>query len=236
MDLGGEMNMSQQAQMNQESWDIRSHYVKDVAANAQQSVQRSAQNSVVPTGYAELDAILPNGGWPCNELVEIISNQWSTAELQLILPLIKSVIDQDKWILWIAPPQLPCGPLLVSAGIDITRIVAVHPQSSCCEAFANIDEALKDEDCGLVIAWLDWLPNSVVRRIQLATRRGNKPGLLFRQHENKLSPAVLRLQTQAETEGLSVTRLKTTLAPQTNFHRDYLRARTDLHFTQVSHA
>ncbi len=200
--------MSQQAQVNLENSDL---------------MPRQTRDAIISTGYSDLDAILPEGGWPFNDLVEMISTQWGTRELQLVLPLMKSVIDKGKWVLWIAPPYIACAPSLVSAGIDISRVIAVHPQSSCREALSRIDQALKNEDCGMVIAWLDWLPNSVVRRIQRAARMGNKPGVLFRQHENKLSPAVLRLQLKPKTDGLSVIRLKTTLKAQRYCYRDYFR-------------
>lgn len=211
--------MSQQAQIDLENSDLMPRQIRD---------------AIISTGYSDLDAILPEGGWPFNDLVEMISTQWGTRELQLVLPLMKSVIDQGKWVLWIAPPYIPCAPSLVSAGVDISRVIAVHTQSSCREALSSIDQALKNEGCGMVIAWLDWLPNSVVRRIQHAARMGKKLGVLFRQYENKLSPAVLRLQLKPKNNGLSVIRLKAVLKAQGDCHRDHLhdhlKNRVELNF------
>jgi len=167
----------------------------------------SKQNISLSTGFSDLDAILPDGGWPPNDLVEMITTRFGTKGLQLLLPLMKAIIDKGKWVLWIAPPYIPYAPLLVSAGIDISRVKAVQPESTCVAALSSIENGLKDDACGMVIAWLDWLPNSVVRRIQCATKLGNKLGVLFRQHENKNSPAMLRLQLIPNFEGVSVTTL-----------------------------
>lgn len=55
------------------------------------------------TGYQELDDILPGRGWPQSGLVEIISRHWGMGELQLLIPLMRSIVEQGQWILWIAP-------------------------------------------------------------------------------------------------------------------------------------
>ena len=68
------------------------------------------------TGYPTLDAILPGRGWPRNALLEIISPQWGMGELQLLLPLMRAVVAQGQWILWVSPPYLPYAPALVQAG------------------------------------------------------------------------------------------------------------------------
>ncbi len=78
------------------------------------------------TGYPELDAILPGCGWPRNALVEIISPHWGMGELQLLIPLMRSVIAQNKWILWISPPYLLYAPALIQAGIDTGKVLVVH--------------------------------------------------------------------------------------------------------------
>ena len=160
------------------------------------------------TGYSDLDAILPDGGWPEDDLVEMITPQWGVRELQLLLPIMKAVTDQNKTILWIAPPCIPYAPALVSAGVDIRRVVTVEADRSCQDVLASIDTYLQDTDCGMVIAWLDWLPNAVVRRIQRALRKGHTLGVLLRQHEQKDSPAPLRLQVKPVNDGVRVVALK----------------------------
>jgi len=172
------------------------------------SWQACNESGYLTTGYSGLDAILPDGGWPEDDLVEMITPQWGTRELQLLLPIMKAVTDQNKTILWIAPPYIPYAPSLVSAGVDIRRVVIVEADRSCQDALSSIDEALQDKDCGMVIAWLDWLPNAVVRRIQQDLRKGQTLGVLFRQHEQKDSPVPLRLQIKPVNDGMRVVALK----------------------------
>ena len=59
----------------------------------------------IGTGYDELDDILPGRGWPSSGLVEVIARHSGMGELQLLIPLMQSVIKQGKWILCVAPLQ-----------------------------------------------------------------------------------------------------------------------------------
>ncbi len=156
----------------------------------------------ISTGYADLDAILPDGGWPANALVEVITSQWGIGELQLLLSPMKAAIQQNRWILWIAPPYIPYAPALISAGVDINRLIVVQPNNDCkdtCkDALWSLEKALQNDACGIAVAWLDRIPNGIVRRLQLAAQTGKTLGVLFRQREMKNSPAVVRLQLKPE--------------------------------------
>ncbi len=139
------------------------------------------------TGYPELDAILPGCGWPRNALVEIISPHWGMGELQLLIPLMRSVIAQNKWILWISPPYLLYAPALIQAGIDTGKVLVVQLDTSCKDALWSMEKALQTESCGLVLAWQNWLPGKVVRRLQLAAETGKTIGVLFHRHVSEHS-------------------------------------------------
>lgn len=147
-----------------------------------------------PTGFAELDAILPGRGWPSHGLMEIISPQWGNGELQLLLPLMRSVIEQGQWILWISPPYQLYAPALVQAGIDTSQILLVDLETSCGDALWTMEKALQTGNCGLVLAWQNWLPGKVLRRLQLAASAGNTLGVLFKHRDSKHSPSPVRLQ------------------------------------------
>ena len=108
----------------------------------------------IPTGYPSLDAIRPGRGWPKNALVEMITPQWGFGELQLLLPLMRTITQQKRWMLWISPPYIPYAPALASAGVDINYLVTVDAKTSCKDAMWTIEKALQSESCGLVMAWL----------------------------------------------------------------------------------
>ena len=125
-----------------------------------------------PTGHPQLDATLPAGGWPNNAIMEMVTPQWGMGELQLLLPLMRSITQQKRWILWISPPYVPYAPALERAGIDMDYVIVIQPDTSCKDALWSIEKALQTQACALVLAWLNWLPNGVIRRLQLAAETG----------------------------------------------------------------
>ena len=127
----------------------------------------------IGTGYHELDDILPGRGWPSSGLVEVIARHSGMGELQLLIPLMRSVIKQGKWILWVAPPYLLNAPALTQAGIDIDQILIVKQDTPCKDALWSMEKAMQTETCGLVLAWQNWLPGKVLRRLQLAAEVGD---------------------------------------------------------------
>ncbi|MBM88473.1 MAG: hypothetical protein CMQ41_08870 [Gammaproteobacteria bacterium] len=146
------------------------------------------------TGYPEFDNILPGKGWPQNGLVEIISSNWGMGELQLLIPLMRSIVQQSQWILGVSPPHLLYAPALIQAGINISQVLIVGLDTSCKDALWVIEKALQTQNCGLVLTWQNWLPNKVLRRLQLAAEAGNTLGVIFKHADNKNSPSRLRLQ------------------------------------------
>lgn len=145
------------------------------------------------TGFPGLDNLLPGRGWPRNGLMEVITPHWGSGELQLLLPLMRSVIAQGQWVLWISPPYLLYAPALVQAGIDTRQVLLVDLETSCRDALWTMEKALQTRNCGLVLAWQSWLPGKVVRRLQLAATAGDTLGVLFKHRDSANSPAPTRL-------------------------------------------
>lgn len=148
------------------------------------------------TGFAELDAILPGQGWPQNGLMEIISPAWGSGELQLLIPLMRQVVAQGQWILWLSPPYRLYAPALRQAGIDPAQSLLVDLDTSCKDALWTMEKALQNRHCGLVLAWQNWLPGRVLRRLQLAAVGGDTLGVLFKHQDSRHSPSPLRLQVK----------------------------------------
>ena len=146
------------------------------------------------TGFPELDEILPGRGWPRSGLVEVITPQWGMGELQVLMPLMRDVIAQGKWILWVSPPYQLYAPALAQAGIDTKQVLVVKADTSCKDALWSMEKALQTQNCGLVLAWQNWLPGQVLRRLQLAGETGGTLGVLFKHNDSKYSPSPLRMQ------------------------------------------
>ncbi|MBT8147130.1 MAG: hypothetical protein KJN90_09770, partial [Gammaproteobacteria bacterium] len=61
-------------------------------------------------------------------------------------------------------------------------------------ALWSIEKALQTDSCGLVLAWQNWLPDKVVRRLQLAAEAGETLGILFQHRISKYSQSSLCLE------------------------------------------
>ena len=160
------------------------------------------------TGYEALDKLLPAGGWPRQGLTEVIAPRWGIGELQLLLPMMKSMTQMKRWVVWVAPPFEPYAPALVQAGVDLDYLVVIRADSRCADALWSVEKALQSSACAMVLTWLNWLPNGVLRRLQLAAQNGGAMGVLFRRHEVENSPVSLRMRLERKHDGLQVQLLK----------------------------
>src|ERR1700693_4967786 len=83
----------------------------------------------VPTGFAELDAELPGGGWPTAALTEILPQNEGIGELRILGHAPAALSARGRWLAWIAPPYLPYAPALQAAGIDLARLLFIKTRS-----------------------------------------------------------------------------------------------------------
>src|SRR5262245_39370770 len=120
--------------------------------------------SVVSSGFPELDAALPGGGWPAGALTEILPAHEGIGELRLLGPALAS--RRGLRLAWIAPPHLPYAPALAAAGIDIATLVMVRTASSK-ETLWAAEQALASNACGAVLAWLAEVKYAELRRLQI---------------------------------------------------------------------
>ncbi|MBI3898831.1 MAG: translesion DNA synthesis-associated protein ImuA [Gammaproteobacteria bacterium] len=160
------------------------------------------------TGFPALDALIPSG-WPEAALTEIIYSRPGIGELQLLTPLLARLSQQERWLAFIAPPYIPYAPALRAAGINLERVLLVHPRTRKDQLW-SLEVALREGTCSAVLAWPGTLEFSLLRRLQLAAEAGESLGILFRPPtaEVETSPAALRLKLAPATTGLDVTVLK----------------------------
>lgn len=163
----------------------------------------------VPTGFSELDALLPVGGWPQAALTELLVPNEGIGALQLLLPALARLSEQRRWIAWVAPPYVPYAPALAAAGVDPARVLLVHPRAGG-DGLATIEQCLRSGTCGAVLAWPMAGDGSAVRRLQAAAAEGNTWGILFRPERlaNQPSTAALRLKVARHPNGVEVSLLR----------------------------
>jgi hypothetical protein len=158
-----------------------------------------SQQAVCRSGYAELDAILPGGGWPRSGLTEILSPAATRGALHAVLPALATLSREERWIVWVNPPHAPYAPALHAHGVDLARVMIVElPEAAAArgrETLWACEQALRFEGCGAALAWLDEAPMLALRRLQLAAEAGATWGVLFRPsaRARQASPAPLRL-------------------------------------------
>lgn len=153
--------------------------------------------STQSTGFSALDQLLPGGGWPTSGLVEIVSRHKAIGELQLLMPLLRMRSHQPQSLLWITPPYQLHGPALAQSGINIRNSFVIPAQTRCNNALWSIEKALQSTECGMVLAWQNWLGGRVIRRLQMAASEGKTLGVLFHQRPTPHSPATLQLELSA---------------------------------------
>jgi cell division inhibitor SulA/protein ImuA len=133
--------------------------------------------SGLPTGYPELDAVL-NGGWPRGGLVEIVIDRLGIGELRLLLPALAHLTLEKRWLAFVAPPYLPYAPALLRGGVNLDRVLLVHPRAGNDALWAT-EQTLRAGTCGAVLAWLRGADRQSLRRLQLAAEAGASTGILF---------------------------------------------------------
>ncbi len=150
----------------------------------------------ISTGFKVLDDHLPGSGWPADGITEILHDQYGIGELRLLAPALAHLSqEQNRWLLWVSPPYIPYPPALLKAGIDLTSILVVKPKTAN-DMLWVIEKALESMSCSAVLAWPGNINGKQIRRLQVASKKGNSWSILFRPSKaaDQASPAELRIR------------------------------------------
>lgn len=169
---------------------------------------KAATAAVIPTGFPDLDRALPGGGWPLGAITEILVDGYGIGELGLLMPALEALTKEDpakpkQWVAWIAPPFIPYAPALQQHGVNIDRLLMIHPAGGKSRLWA-IEQAVRSGSSAGVLAWVAAADDVILRRLQLAAEEQGCWVLLFRPADARWqrSPAALRVhlsQAQAAT-------------------------------------
>jgi len=162
------------------------------------------RGDTVPSGFDELDAALPGGGWPAGVLTELLLPHPGIGEIRLLAPALAGV--QQRGVMLFDPPALPFGWALHACGLDLQQIYVVQSRAAlrgpargllpAADVLWALEQSLKCGQLGAVLAWLPArLPADALRRLQLAAQAHEGPAFLLRDESQrgKPSPAPLRL-------------------------------------------
>lgn len=174
----------------------------------------SARRLVVASGHAELDAVLPGGGWPFPALVEMSVPAWGSGELSVFVPALRRLLDAEgiqgtRVLAWLNPPHIPYAPALEQCGLDPTRVVITTPLARV-ETLWAMEQALRSGACAAVLGWVDHAGLQMMRRLKLAASEGNCMGVLFRcaDRRTQASPAHLRFALRGLKDEIEIELLK----------------------------
>jgi cell division inhibitor SulA/protein ImuA len=155
--------------------------------------------AVIPTGFHELDRYLPGGGWPSGAIIEILVADYGVGELALFMPALKALTQADpskppKWVAWVAPPFIPYAPALQQHGVNVDRLLMIHPTGNKSRLWA-IEQVIRSGSSAGVLAWVTAADDVILRRLQLAAEDQSCWTVLFRplSASQQRSPAALRL-------------------------------------------
>jgi cell division inhibitor SulA len=158
----------------------------------------------VKSGFAELDAVLPGGGWPRGVLTELLSDGEGMGEVSLLLPALVALEAETGWIALVAPPWQPHAPAWQEVGTGLSRLLVVRAEPR--DAAWACEQLLASGACAAVLAWLPQIDARALRRLQLAGAGRRSLAFVFRPAAMaaSASPASLRLSLAAGTTGLAV--------------------------------
>lgn len=162
----------------------------------------------ITSGYPELDAELPGGGWPRGNLTEILVDRSGIGEMSLLLPALARLSGEGGLLALVAPPWLPHAPAWAAAGVAPERLLVIRPgkQAAWC-----VEQLLKSGGFAGLLAWPEsGIDARGLRRLQVAAEGQAVFAVLWRPTAVAAtpSPAPLRLALDAAADGLAVRILK----------------------------
>ncbi len=167
-----------------------------------------------PTGWPELDAVLPAGGWPDAALTEILLPADGVGELQLLMPALARLTQTDRPVLLVAPPYVPCVAGWRTRGVNMAHveIVAVAHERQVPWA---MEQSLRAGCCSAVLAWPEQIDERQLRRLQVAADSGRALAFVFRDRKygGHASPAALRIEIETDPARLRVRKCRGGPAP-----------------------
>ncbi len=196
-------------------------------------IAEAGAESTLQSSFAALDAVLPGGGWPQGQLVELLVDAPGQGELSLLAPALAHC-SATRPLVWVLPcdqdrkgaagtttpasaptaTALPYAPALQGAGVDLARAIFVQPATSreSCWAF---EQALRAAHLGAVVGWLSAGHSAeaefrALRRLHLLATQSRALVFVLRstRSASQPSPAALRLQVSQRDGRLQVQVLK----------------------------
>lgn len=161
----------------------------------------SSTQAVTSTGFAVLDDAFAQNGWPAG-VTELLLATPASHEWLLLLPAMRALQAQGRWVAIVNPPAMPYAPGLQRQGLDLSRLVLLPTQSPDNCAWV-CEQLLQSRSCGLLLAWFNPAKPQIVRRLQLLAKAHNSLFFLCRPLSalSQSSVAQARIEMQPALNG-----------------------------------
>jgi len=168
----------------------------DIWQGSQRRSTNRSTNIALSSGYPSFDRVLHLAGWPKNRLIEILTEQHSIGEMQLILPAIAKQMELGGWLFLIEPPFIPYAPAWLKAGVPVERVMVIQSCNNRDELWA-CEQIMANASVAACLFWpvQDYLSHKHLKRLQLASQKGSALNFIFRSSKmaQQSSAASLRL-------------------------------------------
>ncbi len=128
------------------------------------------------SGWPELDAQLPGGGWPRRSASELLATQPSVLEWRLLSPALRAVVASGGQVIVVGPARHPHLPGLRHEGLTERQLVWIKAEVPS-ERLWVTEQLIRSNSAGAIVAWLPQARQEQLRRLQVAAHGCD--GLVF---------------------------------------------------------
>jgi hypothetical protein len=152
-----------------------------------------AGESSVPTGWEQLDSILPHGGWRSGQLVEWLGEVKGGGVGLLGLWSAWQVAQRGGVLVVLDNTGKFFPPAAAALGIHLSRMLVVSPQGKA-DFDWTLDQVLRCRAVGAVWVNLPKIDNRAYRRLQLAVEQSGVFGVFIREQKCLQDPTWAHLR------------------------------------------
>ncbi len=158
----------------------------------------------LPTGWSQLDTILPGGGWPAGGLTEMLNARGSVDAMSLLMSALAALTHSARRVVVIEPPTLPALQNLRQHSIrkEFLHVIKNEAQADSWSA----EQYLRTGCAAAVVLWAH--PNDALRLrgLQQAAAAGASHAFVIRDIDQaqQISPADLRVAVRRNERGIAV--------------------------------
>jgi protein ImuA len=141
--------------------------------------QAHAGAAKISSGCGVIDRCLPGGGYSPGTIVEFLRSGPGSGASLLAMLTARQAMGSGRYLMVVDPQQRFYPPAAVALGLDLDRLIVVHPQQAS-DAFWAMDQALRSPAVGATWSMIADMDDWTARRLQLAAEVGGGLGVLVR--------------------------------------------------------